>query len=120
MGNSPQLDPKLTQDQINSLSRQPFRVLLARFLVAAPTEGAIAEQAEKHPDRWAQSTAIVARLGGFNEKLEVEGSLSLSIQGLSDAQLLAEIAANQATLDIQSSDRQADRGLDAGDDSVPE
>lgn len=114
MPKAPMLDPEVVQAQINSLSRQPFRDLLARFLISAPTEEAIAEQAEKHPDRWAQSTAIVARLGGFNEKLEVEGSLSMRIEGLSDAQLQAELDTMSAALDIQSSDRPSEHGLDAG------
>lgn len=116
MSRYPQLDPATVKAQIDNLSRQPFRDLLARFLVAAPSGEAIAEQAEKHPDRWAQSTAIVARLGGFNEKLEVEGSLALSIQGLSDAQLQAELVAMGDVLDIQSSVRPEEHSLDAGDE----
>lgn len=114
MSRYPQLDPEIVKAQIDSLSRQPFRDLLARFLVAAPTEEAIAQQAEKHPDRWAQSTVIVARLGGFSEKLEVEGSLSMRIEGLSDAQLQAELATMSVALDIQSSDLPSEHGLDAG------
>lgn len=49
--------------------------------------------AEKNPDRWAQMLAIVARLGGYNDKLEVEGSITTRASQLSDAELEALITA---------------------------
>lgn len=115
MPEAPQLDPETVRAQLDCLSRQPFRDLLARFLLAAPSAGAIVEQAEKHPDRWAQSTAIVGRLAGFTEKLEVEGTLTHKIQDLSDVQLQARLAALTAQLDMQSRMHQADPRVDTGD-----
>ena len=89
--------PKYTPDEIrehlDSSSRGPFREVLARFLDCSPSDQAIQEQAEKHPDRWSQSLAIVARLAGYNEKLEVEGSIAHRISHLSDSELQERIKA---------------------------
>lgn len=91
--------PKLTSDEIRehleNSSRGPFRELLARFLTCAPSDEAIAEQAEKHPDRWSQCLAIVSRLSGYTEKLEVEGNIVHDISKLSDLELTLLIKAEQ-------------------------
>ena len=89
----PRYKPEELREHLNSLHRGPFRELLARFLECGPSEEAITEQAEKHPDRWAQSLAIVARLGGFNEKLEVEGTLTHKVADMSDLELKIRIEA---------------------------
>lgn len=84
--------------------------MLARLLDNAPSDEAIAGQAERNPDRWAQTVALIARLGGFNEKLEVEGSITHKINDLSDAELQSRIAA----LDMQSSVRTEHPRIDTG------
>lgn len=104
MPKAPMLDPELVHQQVENLSRAPFRGVLARILSCAPTEGAIEAQAEKHPDRWAQTLAIVARLAGFNEKLTVDGSILHTINDLSDSQLEQALVAMRH-LDTQSSVR---------------
>ncbi len=97
-------DPERTQREIDVLSRAPFRRLLARIMAHAPSDEALETIAERNPDRWAQTATQIARLGGYNERLEVEGSLNVSIQELSDSELTAQLAALVRTLDMQSSD----------------
>jgi hypothetical protein len=99
---APQIDPATIAQQLANLSRSPFRDQVLKFLINAPSDQAIAFLAEKNPDRWAQALAIVARLGGYNEKLEVEASVSMSINAMSDAELAAEIAALKPSLDGSS------------------
>ena len=99
---SPKLDGQQIAAELENLSRGPFRRILAKLLECAPSDNAISSQAEKNPDRWAQTVALIARLGGYNEKLEVEGSLNLKVQQLSDSELLVLLAEYQGTLDNES------------------
>lgn len=118
---APQLDPAIVAEQVNVLSRAPFRAVLARLLANSPSDGAIAAQAEAHPDRWGQTVALIARLGGFNDKLEVEGTLTHRVESLSDAELHAAIEAESTRLlDMQTSVRPDPRGLVAGPDPQSE
>ena len=89
---TPQYDNAGLLEALENRSRGPFRALLARVLGSAPSEEAIATLAEKHPDRYGQLLAIVARTAGYTEKLEVEGTFTQRIQDLSDAELLVEAA----------------------------
>lgn len=114
MPDAPQYDPRETRELVENLSRRPFRTVLARLLDNAPSDEAIGEQAERNPDRWAQTVALIARLGGYNEKLEVEGSIALKINDLSDAELQAQLDAYRAQVDMQSSAQSKDHGLDTG------
>lgn len=83
-----------TLAEVAALSRAPFRRVLARYLQAIPDLEALAAQAERNPDRWAQGLAIAGRLAGYTEKLDVEVSGALlHLQTLSDAELEAKIAA---------------------------
>jgi hypothetical protein len=72
---------------------------LTQILNCGPTDEAIVNLAERNPDRWGQLLAIVARLGGYTEKLEVEASVSVSINAMSDAELTAEIASFDTSMD---------------------
>jgi hypothetical protein len=112
MQTPPKLDQNEVREQIENLSRRPFRTVLARLLDNAPSDEAIAGQAERNPDRWAQTVALIARLGGFNEKLEVEGSITHKINELSDAELEAQLAQYQVQMDMQSSERASERRID--------
>lgn len=71
--------------ELQRLSRGPFRDLLADFLTCAPTAQDIQRAAMKSPDRWAQALAIVAKLSGYHEKLEVEGTAKVAT--LSDVEI---------------------------------
>ncbi len=98
MAKAPMIPVEQIREQLESLSRRPFRTVLARLLDCAPSEEAMIAQAEKNPDRWGQTVALLARLSGYNERLEVEGSLTMRVADLSDAELTAQLAAYQATL----------------------
>ena len=76
--------------QLDVLSRQPFRDITARLLSNSPTDQQLKAFAEKSPDRWAQAVAIFARLGGFHDKLEIEGALKLT-KDMSDSEVLIAI-----------------------------
>jgi len=102
MPTAPKFDGEYIATELENMSRGPFRRVLAKLLENAPTSEAIAAQAEKNPDRWAQTTALIARLGGYNERLEVEGTLNLKIQTLSDSELALELEKLQHTLDNES------------------
>jgi hypothetical protein len=88
-----------TLAEIAALSRAPFRRILQRYADAAPSPEALATQAEKFPDRWAQGLAIAGRLAGYTEKLEIEGTVDVHhLHRLSDMELEAELAALDAKL----------------------
>ena len=117
---APMLDPDTIAAEIGALSRGPFRQVLARLLACAPSDEAITKQAENHPDRWGQTVALIARLGGFNEKLEIEGTLTQRVEGMSDAQLLVEITALKQSLDTISNVQGLDHSLDTGVLGLPD
>jgi hypothetical protein len=84
-----------------ALSRAPFRRILSRYIQAAPDLEALAAQAERFPDCWAQGLAMAGRLAGYSEKLEIDGSVDIihRLHQLSDMELEAEILRLQAQLD---------------------
>ena len=73
------------QRQMEKLQREPFQHLLARMMACAPDEEAIAAQAKKYPDRWAQTVTQMAKLAGYSDKLELGGELKVG--KMSDAEL---------------------------------
>jgi len=101
----PRTESSQLAGELENLSRGPFRRVLGKLLENAPSAEAIGNQAERNPDRWAQTVALIARLSGYNERLEVEGSLSLKVQQLSDSELEGLLAEHQRTLDNQSNTR---------------
>jgi hypothetical protein len=62
--------------------------LLARAIIAAPSEAKLKEFAGKAPDRWAQSVTQLAKLSGFSEKIEVVKDIHHWIHNASDADLM--------------------------------
>ncbi len=58
------------QVQLSSLSCEPFRKELSRFLCFAPSDEAVQAHANKSPDRWSQAVAILGRLSGLTDKVE--------------------------------------------------
>src|SRR5262245_15463272 len=88
-----------TLAEIDALSRGPFRKLLSVYLQTAPDRESLIAQAQRNPDRWMQGLALLGRLAGFTEKLEVHASVDLHhVHHLSDAELDAEIARLDAQL----------------------
>jgi hypothetical protein len=78
-----------TLKEIESYSRAPFRRILSDLVVATPGVEELRTFARKAPDRHAQSMAIVGKLAGFSEKLEIDGSLAMRIDKMCDSQLIA-------------------------------
>jgi hypothetical protein len=77
---------------LDQQSRDPFRDLLADVLGSAPAPEAMHALAQRNPDRYGQLLAIVARLAGYNEKLEVEANVTTRVKDMSDAELELRLA----------------------------
>ena len=87
----PQLDGDMIAAHVANLSREPFRDLLMRLLKAEPDPEKVKAYAEKYPDKWGQLVTMVARLGGYNERLEVANSHVVAFAQLSDAELMGRL-----------------------------
>ena len=95
------LDQEHLENMLSSLSREPFTQELARFLISSPAQAKIREFAEKYPDRWAQAVAILARLTGYSEKIDVDVSGTIRhVRELSDVDLAKRL--EQIESDLQS------------------
>lgn len=101
MAASPMFDPVKVREALEQRSRGPFREMLARILECAPSPEAIRALAERHPDRWGQLSAMFTRAAGYTDKLEIEGSISLQINEMSDSELECRLA-ELRTLDVAS------------------
>ena len=83
------VDIEQIESDIQNYSRAPFRAELARILGCQPDEQSVQTFAKKHVDRFYQSVAILGRLAGFSDKIEVDGNLSMKVSQWSDAQIMA-------------------------------
>lgn len=78
-----------------AVDREPFRALLEEMIGGRPSVAAIAEWAEKNPDRWAQAVGIFARLTGYDFKGTMTHEHThkhLHLHTMSDSELETEIA----------------------------
>ena len=99
---TPRLPVEEIEEQFKSYSRLPFLSTLARIMGAEPTIENLRKFANKSPDRWAQTAAIMGRLGGYSEKTEVVNvSVLAVIKNASDSELLARITDIEARLKKQ-------------------
>jgi len=73
--------------------RSPFRSVMCDWLGAAPGEDDLKKFSAKSPDRWSQGVAILGRLCGYSDRLEVESDINITrrIEGLSDMEVRAEL-----------------------------
>ena len=106
--------PRLDGDEIalaiSKLSREPFQEVLTHLLEAAPDVEDVHAFAKRYPDRWAQAVAILARLGGYHDKLQIDATVSLDVARMSDAELLhrlGEIEEGLAALEADNVDEAA-------------
>ena len=88
----------LRRERLAELGREPFTDQIAQWLehwqnaLSGPDAGKTLEAwMLRHPDRAAQAQAIMARLAGYTEKLEVRHS-GQSLDALSDAELEQEVS----------------------------
>ena len=72
-------------------NRQGFCDALARLLEGIPDANALRSFANRHPDRWAQAVAILARLSGFHERLQVSVNKRMKLSQMSDAELISRL-----------------------------
>ena len=96
--------PRLDGDQISAAlkagSREPFRELL-EILKASPTSEEVAEVARRAPDRYVQAVTMLAKLGGYHEKMQVDHShIIMELGQLSDAELSDRLQTALAKLGI--------------------
>jgi hypothetical protein len=76
---------------------------VTRLIEAAPDREDVHAFAKRYPDRWAQAVAILARLGGYHDKLQIDATVSLDVARMSDAELLqrqAEVDERLAALQV--------------------
>jgi hypothetical protein len=73
-------------------SRDPFKALLSEVLGSAPTPEAVYALAQRNPDRYGQLLAIVARLAGYSDKVEVAATVTAKLDQMSDAELEQRIS----------------------------
>lgn len=88
----------LRRQRLADLGREPFTDQLDDWLarwsdaLAQPDAGKrLSDWMLKHPDRAAQAQAIMARLAGYTEKLEIRSSAA-SLDAMSDAELEQEVS----------------------------
>ncbi len=96
----PKLDGDMIAAHVANLSREPFRDLLTRLLECEPDPEKVKAYAEKYPDKWGQLVTMVARLGGYNERLEVANSHVVALAQLSDSELMARLQEKLPNLGI--------------------
>ncbi len=87
---------------LENMSRLPFRRELAVLLENPTDPEALKAWANKSPDRRGQLLAILGRLSGYTEKLELDSDVSITarIQEMSMSQLMAEIARMEAKIGV--------------------
>jgi hypothetical protein len=81
------IDNDAVRAELDTLSRDPFRDVLGEILSNRPSPEALQNLAQRNPDRWGQLLAIVGRLSGFTEKLEVQANVTTSVNDMSDSEL---------------------------------
>lgn len=85
------LNPDKIRAETDRLSRAPFVECLNDLLSAQPTLESLKAFADRSPDRWSQAVAIMARLAGYHDKLEITGNLTVDVRRMSDSQLVAAL-----------------------------
>ena len=76
---------------LHARSREPFTDVLTALIGARPDPKALKFFADRYPHKWAQAIAIFAKLAGYHDKMEVEGTIALDIFGMSDAELMERL-----------------------------
>ena len=71
---------------------QPRRFVCRGCDDARPDREAVHQFAKRYPDRWAQAVAILARLGGYHDKLEIDTNVTLNLSRLSDMELMQRLS----------------------------
>ena len=95
----------LLEEQFRAYSRQPFIDILSRLTGCAPSNEALQQFADQHPERWASAVRVFAGLSGFTEKLEIKGNIAIEVYNMGDAQLLDKLQKVEGKLlDLEAKD----------------
>ncbi len=94
------LSKEIIEKHLENLSRIPFKSILATLLKCEPTADEVKKFAAKWPDRYAQTVTQFAKLSGFPDRLEIQGSFSTDISQMSDMELLQKMAELEDKLKI--------------------
>ncbi len=95
----PRLAGGETARALSAYSCEPSQAALVRLIEAQPTREAIERFALQHPDRWTKMVGTLARLAGFHDRLEVDGSVTLNLSRLSDMELIQRLTETEEKLD---------------------
>lgn len=87
------------EQELESLSRAPFRRILKDFLGFAPTPEALRRFAERYPDKWAKSIGVIAQLAGYQTDV-VETNNILIIGHMDDSALRKRMAELEQKLNL--------------------
>jgi len=90
------------KNHLDHYSREPFKKMLLPALANQPDPGKIKVFANKAPDRYAQYLIQIAKLAGYNEKLEVDLTFK-PLNNLADSELrtmLRDLTAQLRAIDV--------------------
>jgi fructose/tagatose bisphosphate aldolase len=94
------MDADTIMQHISALQRDPFREVLARLLHCEPSIEALQSFADAHPDKWAQSIAVMARGSGFHDNTPThETNIYMQINNMSDVMLEKELGETMRQLE---------------------
>jgi hypothetical protein len=96
MNTGPKLDPMKLERELENQSLGPFRALLARLLLNAPTDEAIHLEAQKYPNRFFQNLQMAKRAAGYRDTAEIALTVQGKIAEMSDAELRAYVSSLDA------------------------
>lgn len=87
------------EQELESLSRAPFRRILKDFLGFAPSPDALRKFAEKYPDRWANALSTLSQLGGYKKDVTETNNI-IMIGHMDDSALRRRMAELESKLGV--------------------
>ena len=96
---------------LEARSREPFTQALAELMACKPSLEVLYRFANSAPHRWVQAVAVLARLVGYHDKLEVKGDMSFAaLNRMSDMELEQKSREIAARIMGSEGDQPADQG----------
>jgi len=87
ISNRPSFNASDIKAQLERYDRTPFVDLLTEMLRLFPDEASLQALAIKKPELYINSLISMARISGFTEKQEVQHSVTVNVNRMSDSQL---------------------------------
>jgi hypothetical protein len=104
--------------RLRRLDLEPLLEPLTRLLAAAPDDAALREWAARRPDQWVAAIRGLATIVGYAERREVDVSVTINVNELSDSMLEAALAAQMAKLGLAAGEHSELRQLPVPDTSA--